>query len=102
MMIIAIDRSKTKGVMMTNYRVTDAWDGVVRLVDHPVKLLTAVKDDCEFLKMDCKGFAFFVNLFIVPWCQNQFSKNISEHQNAVKKPGYAMTEEFRRREVLIS
>ena len=48
---------------MTNYRVTDAWDGVVRLVDHPVKLLTAGKDDCEFFKMDCKGFAFFVNLF---------------------------------------
>ena len=50
MMIIAIDRCKTKGVMMTNYRVTDAWDGVVRLVDHPVKLLTAVKDDCEFFE----------------------------------------------------
>ena len=35
---------------MTNYRVTNAWDGVVRLVDHPVKLLTAVKDDCEFFE----------------------------------------------------
>ena len=33
---------------MTNYRVTNAWDGVVRLVDHPVKFLTAVKDYCEF------------------------------------------------------
>ena len=32
----------------------------------------------------------------------QFSKNTSEHQNANKKPGYAMTEELRRREVLIS
>ena len=37
--------------MLIKYRITDAWDGVVRLVDHPVKLLTAVEDDC-------KGFAF--------------------------------------------
>ena len=81
-MIIAIDRCKTKGVMMTNYRVTDAWDGVVRLVDHPVKLLTAVKDDCEFLKMDCKGFAFF--------CQSVFLNgakisSAGTHQN-IKMP----------------
>ena len=31
--------------MLIIYRITDAWDGVVRLVDHPIKLLTAVKGE---------------------------------------------------------
>ena len=68
---------------MTNYRVTNAWDGVVRLVDHPVKFLTAVKDYCEFfLKMDCKGFAFFVNLFCLNGAKISSART---HQN-IKMP----------------
>ena len=60
---------------MTNYRITDAWDGVVRLVDHPVKLLTAVKGDC-------KGFAFFVNLFFLNGAKISSART---HQN-IKMP----------------